>query len=137
MPRKISSEFQWMLHISFLGKILKDNPSDYIQSVKEIGTEVGRRLVDDFCSRHSLFTKLPNDEIVQYMKIFLELYFEKDVQINEDGIIFTNEILRRQGRPGTELFREILHTVFHLLNNEVVLEVAGDDKIHITFNHSQ
>lgn len=133
MTRKISSSFQWLLHISFLGKILKDHPEDYLSSIKEVGKEIGRRLVDDFCCRHLIFVKIPDSEIRRYIGIFLESYFEKDIQIDGEYIVFANVILRNQRAPGLELFKQILETVFHSLNDNIQFDVRSNGCICISF----
>lgn len=126
MVKKINNDFQWLLHIAFLRKIINEHSDNYLEYLNETGKEIGIRLVDDFCARFKVYEKIKDSEIEKYLTIFLDFYFDKEILVDKNTIIFKNDILAHHKNPGVYLFKEILTQVFSNLNDNVQFLILNE-----------
>ena len=98
MLKKISSDFQWLLHLAVLSKIIKDHPDpkEYFKYLKEFAKELGERLIDDFCAKFIIYEQIKNKDLGNYIKMFLEFYFSGDLIYESLEIHFSNDFLNHQ-----------------------------------------
>jgi hypothetical protein len=128
MNKKINPKLFWILHISFLRKIISESKGEELKRVTEIGYEIGRRLCDDFCSNFQIFEKIKDNQMEKYLKLFFENYFG-NVEVAGNKIKFQNSIAKYQREIGLEFFKTVLETVFEVINENVLFEVKDENLI--------
>jgi len=120
MPKQLNNDFFGLLHLSFLKKIIMENPDEYIQTCSLIGKEIGMRIADDFCSRHFIMAKIKKSEIEQYIKLFFKTYFEKNIEINNDAFNLKENF---EEFNGLILFDTILNEVFQFICDDITIKI--------------
>jgi hypothetical protein len=135
MPRKINNDFQWLLHIAFLRKVIKEHPENYKSYIEAAAKEIATRLVDDFCAKYLIYEKIDKSEAIKYLKTFLAHYFDNDILVENNEIKIINEILKHQKSPGILLIKNILQSVFDTIGSGLVFDELNGRLIFKTENY--
>lgn len=132
MPNKTNHKFFWLMHLALLRNIISESSSDVDVKIENIGKEVGRRLLDDFCARFLIFEKIKSEEIEKYLNLFLNNYLGK-VSIEKSFVVFEEPISENQREVGLLLLKFILEAIFVNLNDKISFGITNG-KIQINLN---
>lgn len=132
MPNKTNHKFFWLMHLALLRNIISESSSDVGVRIENIGKEVGRRLLDDFCARFLIFEKIKSEEIEKYLNLFLNNYLGK-VSIERSFVVFEEPISDNQREVGVLLLKSILEAIFVNLNDKVSFGITNG-QIQINLN---
>jgi hypothetical protein len=120
------------MHLALLRNIISESSSDVGVRIENIGKEVGRRLLDDFCARFLIFEKIKSEEIEKYLNLFLNNYLGK-VSIERSFVVFEEPISDNQREVGVLLLKSILEAIFVNLNDKVSFSITNG-KIQVNLN---
>lgn len=92
-----------------------EDEGNLLAQVEKFGSSVGRRLLDDFCARYSIYERVDDRKAVQLLKIFLENYIG-DTLIDRNTVKFLHPLANYQREIGLKLMAQILGSVFRPMN---------------------
>ena len=122
MKNEVSSDLFTASFLSVLKKIVRDGPEAANERSQTLGCVVGRRISDDFFSKHGLFGGIEPRQLEKHISLFFKTYFGVFVgfQNGSDStrlIVLDEAFMGFSGDCGCWFFSGVLNGVFgHLLS---------------------
>lgn len=129
MAEEINNDVFSLFYLALLRKVLKENPEDSETVCLEIGKEIGQRIVEDFCAKHSIHGPVKRESIERHIRSFFRTYLGKEIEI-KGKTLRVKELFEEHA--GLWLFSSMINEVFQCLSQEVDFK-AGNGGIIVSY----
>lgn len=130
MKNEVSSDLFTASFLSVLKKIVKDDPETANERSQALGCVVGRRISDDFFSKHGLFGSIEPRQLEKHIALFFKTYFGASVGFRDGSgaeklVILDEAFMGFSGDCGCWFFSGVLSGVFGHLLSTVSFAASG------------
>ena len=126
MEEQVADDFFVALALSVLGRVARDGAGAPDARIGELGESIGKRVADDFYSKHALCRAVPPAELGKWVGVFVREYLGPHAAVDGPSIRVSAALRKYAGNHASVLLCAVLRSVFVPVNDAFCCAVEGE-----------